>query len=62
MNLKHEIQAILMQAAEIKQLKEQMIRELDEMERYHVMKRAELARDLAKLEIKIALEELNENP
>jgi hypothetical protein len=60
MDLKHEIQSILMQAAEIKQLKEQMIRELDEMERYHVMKRAELACDLAKLEVKIALEELNE--
>jgi len=62
MDLKHEIQAILMQAAEIKQLKEQMIRELDQMERYHIRKRAELARDVAKLEVKIALEELNENP
>ena len=61
MDLKHEIQAILMQAAEIKRLKEQMIRELDEMERHHVMKRAELARDMAKLEIKIALEELHDN-
>ena len=61
MDLKNEIQAIIMQAAEIKQLKEQMIRELNEMERYHVMKRAELARDLAKLEIKMALEELHEN-
>jgi len=62
MDLKHEIQAILMQAAEIKRLKEQMIRELDEMERYHIRKRAELARDVAKLEIKIALEEINGNP
>ena len=61
MDLKHEIQSILMQAAEIKQLKEQMIHELDEMERYHVMKRDELARDMAKLEIKIALEELHDN-
>jgi hypothetical protein len=61
MDLKNEIQAIIMQAAEIKQLKEQMIRELDEMERYHVMKRAELARDVVKLEIKIALDELHDN-
>ena len=61
MTINEEIQSILMQAAEIKQLKEQMIRELDEMERYHVMKRAELARDVAKLEIKIALEELHDN-
>jgi hypothetical protein len=61
MDLKNEIQAIIMQAAEIKQLKEQMIRELNEMERYHVMKRDELARDLAKLEIKMALRDMEDD-
>jgi len=59
MDLKQEIQAVLMQAAEIKQLKEQMINEIKIIEKYSKRKQDQLAVDLAKIEIKIALNEIN---
>lgn len=58
MDIKSEIQSILNQAAEIKRTREQMHREMLEIDRYYKNKRAELARDIAKLEIKIALSEI----
>jgi hypothetical protein len=63
MSIKHEIQAILMQAAEIKQCREMLERELAEIERYHNAQCAKLNQDIAKIEIKIALEDIsNDNP
>ena len=61
MTNKQEIEAIYHQASEIKRGREMLIREMAEIDRWTQMREKELAKDIAKLEIKMALRELEES-
>lgn len=58
MSLKDDIDSIMQHAAEIKRCREMLDRELAEIERWHRVQVEQLAKEIAQVEIRIALSEL----